>query len=153
MNILFFCASCGMEKPASRRSAGRQLYCGEADCQRVRKSSWQRRRMAVDLDHRGNQRRCSQAWRKRHPGYWSDYRQRNPGQAERNRELQRERNRQKRGGPPPRADPIDPLIANIDASTSKSLKSLGDGEYWLKPVIANIDALKVIITVIPRDYE
>lgn len=151
MNANFVCLACGKEKPGSPRSADKQSYCGEGACQRARKALWQRQRMAADPDYHANQQHCYQEWCRDHSGYWSGYRQTHPKQAERNRLLQRQRNCRRRcrntaGSSPPA------IIAKMDASVSpKASKPPMNGEYWLVPVIAKMDALRVKITTITVD--
>ena len=90
-----------------------------------------------------NQRLSSQTWAKAHPGYWSAYRKRHSEKAERNRLLQAIRNRRRRH--PLQAD--HQLIAKVDASIVNRFKTVG--QYWLVPVIAQVDALKVNIFEVP----
>ena len=40
-----------------------QKYCSSKECQRVRKTEWQRKKMANDEDYRKNQADCQQRWR------------------------------------------------------------------------------------------
>jgi len=63
--------------------------------------------------------------------------------AERNRLLQAIRNRRRR-------HPLEvdhQLIAKVDASIVNKFKAVG--QYWLVPVIAKVDALKVNIFEVP----
>jgi hypothetical protein len=109
--------------------------------------------MVADPDYRANQRLCYQAWCRRHHGYWSEYRQAHPKQAERNRLLQRQRNlcRQRRESG---TVVHHPVIAKMDASLSFNVRELPtNGEYWLVPIIAKMDALKVKITTIIGDCQ
>jgi hypothetical protein len=99
--------------------------------------------MRTDPDYRFNQRLSSQTWAKAHPGYWRVYRKRRPEKAERNRLLQAIRNRRRRH--PLEADAQ--LIAKVDASIVNKFKTVG--QYWLVPVIAKVDALKVNIFEVP----
>jgi hypothetical protein len=99
--------------------------------------------MRADPDYRFNQRLSSQTWAKAHPDYWSAYRKRHPETAERNRLLQTIRNRRRRH--PLEAD--HQLIAKVDASIVNQFKAVG--QYWLVPVIAKVDALKVNIFEVP----
>jgi len=47
-----------------------------------------------------------------------------------------------------------PLIAKMHASkSSKSVKFKANGEFWLIPVIAKMDASKVLIRDISGSYE
>ncbi len=136
------CCSCGDLCERSVRHKN-QCYCPKPGCQRARKAAWKRYKMRTDPDYRFNQRLSSQTWAKAHPGYWRAYRKRHPEKAERNRLLQAIRNRRRRH--PLQADPR--LIAKVDASIVNRFKTVG--QYWLVPVIAKVDALKVNIFEVP----
>lgn len=127
-------------------------YCGKSVCQRARKAAWQREKVRCDPDYRSNQKRCWQDWCKAHPDYWKAYRQKHTDQARRNRDLQRVRNTRRRSRG--RGDPLGmkvAMIAKMDASTSleTSRKTTFAGQFWLVPVIAKMDALKVNIYGMP----
>ena len=119
----------------------KQRYCGSADCQRARKKSWQKEKLASDLDYRENQAAAQRAWRKRNRQYWREYRKSNPGYREQNRLRQRERSRQRR------------TIAKMDKQGVKT--AIASGRYRLVPLygkIAKMDELIVEIGVIARGY-
>ena len=147
------CAHCGAYFiPDPRQKNPR--YCGEPACQRARKAAWQREKMRLDGDYQANQKRCQQDWCKANPGYWKKYRDTHPQQAERNRILQRVRNRKRQAGisqicsSAGQAVKMDTsLIAKMDASKSSgtSGNTSFSGQFWLVPVIAKMDALKVNI--------
>lgn len=127
-------------------------YCVQAVCQRARKAAWQRVKIRADPDYRANQKRCWQDWCKAHPAYWKEYRQQHPDQARRNRDLQRVRNVRRRGRG--RGGPTGmkgAMIAKMDASEhfGTSSRATFSGQFWLVPVIAKMDALKVNIYGIP----
>lgn len=149
------CANCGTYFILARRQKNPR-YCGKPACQRARKAGWQREKMRRDRDYQANQKRCQQDWCKANPGYWKEYRDSHPEQAERNRILQQMRNRKRRvptgvGQYYPSSDraiKMDAsLIAKMDASKSSGTpgKTSFSGQYWLVPVIAKMDALKVNI--------
>jgi hypothetical protein len=123
-------------------------YCGKPVCQRARKAAWQREKIRGDPDYRANQKRCRQDWCKAHPDYWKGYRRQHPDQARRNQDLQRVRNRRRRsrghGNP---MGTKGTLIAKMDASKpfGTSGRATFSGQFWLVPVIAKMDALKVNI--------
>ena len=94
MSATFICLACSKEKPVSARS-GKQNYCSLRACRNASKAAWKQRHLAEDPDYRENQRSCDEDWCRRNPGYWANYRHKNPEQAERNREKQRERNRRR----------------------------------------------------------
>lgn len=134
-------------------------YCRKPGCQRARKSVWQREKMRRDRDYQVNQKRCQQDWCKANPGYWKKYREAHPKQEERNRVLQRVRNRKRRIGQDcsssDRAVKMDASpIAKMDSL--KSSGTLGrtsfSGQFWLVPVVAKMDALKVNIYEITACY-
>lgn len=109
-----------------------QRYCNRKECQRVRRRLWQKEKMASDLDYQANQRDCQKRWRKQNPDYWRQYRMNNPLYVERNRLLQRKRDRKRR---------LDSL-AKMDAL--KLVSPLESGTYYIIPEgadLAKMDAL------------
>jgi hypothetical protein len=142
------CVYCGDFFDASPRHKN-QTACKKVNCQRAKKAAWQRHKLKSDPIYAANQKSSQQQWIKSNPGYWQQYRQKNPDKAERNRILQTMRNRRARSSS--NAKKIDPgLIAKMDASKSDTFKILG--QFWLLPVIAKMDALKVNIIKIPICY-
>jgi hypothetical protein len=141
MRALFICLGCGKEKHAEARSAGRQAYCGAVRCQRARKAAWQRQSLESDADHRANQRRSQEAWRRANPRYWTDYRRQHPEKAERNRRLQHRRDRRRRQASAAALAKMDALDPDKPAQVQENQ------EYWLVPVLAKKDALRVKIVV------
>ena len=105
--------------------------------------------MRDDPEYRLNHQASNKAWFEAHPGYWKRYRKKNPKKAERNRILQKIRNKRRlkknQGG----SDCS--LIAKVDASTTRKIKVIG--QFWMVPVIAKVDALKVYISEIPDIYQ
>lgn len=117
-------------------------YCKKPSCQKVRKKEWQRHKVHTDPEYKANQKLSNKKWKKAHPDYWKKYRSKNPEKTERNRILQKLRNRKKR-------DKKSGKIAKMDASKtseSRMIPGIG-GEYWLVPVIAKMDASRVFIVV------
>ena len=107
--------------------------------------------MRADPEYRLNQKTSNKAWFDAHPGYWKEYRKRHPEKAQRNRILQRIRNMRR-----PKKNKADAggnrtLIAKVDASSSHRIKVAG--EFWMVPVIAKVDALKVYMYEIPGPYQ
>jgi hypothetical protein len=123
----------------------------EPPCRRAKKAVWKRKKMREDPDYRLNQKLSNRKWAEANPGYWKEYRKANPEKAERNRILQKVRNmrRTKKEKGDGRADPS--LIAKVDSSIPKRIKVVG--QYWMVPVIAKVDALKVYIYEIPASYQ
>jgi len=122
-------------------------YCSKSACQKERKRSWQRRKLASDSAYRENQSDVKHAWRRKNSGYWKEYRANHPAYMERNRELQRERNRKR---PRKRDLAAAPVIAKMDALTPRNI--IPFGRYRLVPLandgIAKMDALVVEIGVV-----
>ena len=138
------CCSCADVFERSVRHKN-QCYCPKPECQRARKAAWKRFKMRTDPDYKYNQTLSNKKWAKAHPGYWRDYRKRHPEKAERNRMLQSIRNRRRSSTPKNRSN--QELIAKVDASIVNKLRVVG--QFWLVPVIAKVDALKVNIFDIP----
>lgn len=131
------CSGCGRIFARSPRHPD-QSYCSRPECQRIRKARWQKEKMASDVHYRLNQKTSQEEWVRRNPGYWKRYRQSKPEQAGRNRLMQMIRNRRKRS---------PGLIAKMDASETR--KILPVGQFYLVPLIAKMDSLKVNIYGIP----
>ena len=106
--------------------------------------------MATDPDFKRDQKLSNKKWAQNNPGYWKEYRRKNPEKAERNRILQGIRNRRRSSNRKKNANTDIPLIAKVDASISNNLKVVG--QFWLVPVIAKVDALKVNIFEISSPY-
>jgi len=133
------CIHCGKSfHPNSR--VKRQRYCRSNECQKARKSAWQRRQLAKDPAYRENQEWSWKRWRTSHKGYMREYRARNPEYTARNRQLQIMRNAKRR------KDSTGKLIVNMDA-LAKGFYSRRGGEFNLIPMgrrmIVNMDALRV----------
>jgi len=103
--------------------------------------------MRTDPDYKFNQTVSNKNWTKANPGYWKDYRRRHPEKTERNRILQSIRNRRRTNKQTQQSEIHTELIAKVDASIINKFKVVG--QYWLVPVIAKVDALKVNIFDIP----
>lgn len=144
----FQCCHCGNFFPKSPRHK-EQHYCGKPECQKARKAAWKRKKMRDDPEYRLNQQASNKAWFEAHPGYWKRYRKKNPKKAERNMMLQRVRNKlrlKKNQG-----EANGSVIAKVDASTIRKIKVTGP--FWMIPMIAKVDALKVYISEIPDIYQ
>jgi len=142
------CVYCGdLFDPSPRHK--NQTACKKVGCQRAKKAAWQRHKIKTDPDYRFNQKLCQRQWIESRPGYWKAYRVNNHDKVERNRILQAIRNRRarsKRGD----GDQAPLLIAKMDASKHDNFEVLG--QFWMVPVIAKMDALKVHILKIPICY-
>ena len=124
-------------------------YCREQACQRARKAAWQREKMVSDPVYRANQKQSQSDWQSRNADYWKRYRAAHPEQADRNRDLQKFRNKRRHSCGVVKMDPS--MIAKMDASRlgKSSVGSWLPGSFWLVPVIAKMDAIKVILHRIP----
>lgn len=122
------CAACGVNFKVLPQVPD-QSYCPSDACQRERRKLWQRERRARDLDYRENQARAQEAWLARNPGYWREYRRRNPEYAQRNRERQRERARERA------RERVDPGVAKTAASDVAAL--IASGLYTITVVAVN----------------
>ena len=144
------CCHCGdffFKSPRHKQ----QAYCIKPACRRARKAAWKRMKMREDPEYRLTQKASNKQWAKANPGYWKRYRKRNPEKADRNRILQsiRNRRRSRQGRMDPREDLS--LIAKVDTSIPKKIKVFG--QFYMVPVIAKVDALKVYIYEIPAAYQ
>ena len=111
------CAHCGCRFVPNPRIKN-QHYCGKLQCQRARKTSWQRQKLAADPDYQADKRESQKAWSSRNPGYWQNWRARNPEYVERNRIGQESRrNRYKN------------RVAKMDAL--EPLSTIKTGSYYL----------------------
>lgn len=73
-----------------------QTVCGEAVCQRQRRTDYHRERIAADPEYRDVCRDSPRKWRASNPDYWSRYRAEHPDAVTRNREQQKLRDRKER---------------------------------------------------------
>jgi hypothetical protein len=126
-----------------------QGYCSHPDCQRARKALWQRQKLANDPEYAQGQKLSNNKWLANTPNYWKDYRSRNPEKAARNRVLQQIRNKAKAPSDKGFEMPRHVGIAKMDAR--KPLINGLLGEFWLVPMIAKMDAVKIFIAAIPGD--
>ena len=142
------CFYCGAFFDPSPRHKN-QSACKKVKCQRAKKAARQRHKIKTDPIYAANQKSSQQQWANANPGYWKQYRKKNPEKAERNRIGQAIRNRKARSASDvTKMEPL--LIAKMDASKSDNFQVLG--QFWLLPVIAKMDALKVNIIKIPICY-
>ena len=142
------CVYCGDFFDPSPRHKN-QTACKNLRCRRAKKAAWQRYKMKTDPDYRFTQKMSQRQWVEAHPGYWREYRKRNPEKAKRNRLLQAIRNRRARS-PQCLSESQSTLIAKMDASKADNFEVLG--QFWMVPVIAKMDALKVNLLKIPVCY-
>ncbi len=138
-----FCAHCSVLFSPRNKN---QFYCSRHECQCARKAAWQRLKIKTDPDYKNDQRLSREKWAQNNPDYWKNYRARNPEKTERNRILQTLRNRRRKN----RKSQGDKLIAKMDARKPLDFQPIGC--FWLVPVIAKMDARKVIIHTISNGY-
>jgi hypothetical protein len=118
-----------------------QRFCANKACQRARKAQWQRNKMATDSDYRANQRDCQQRWQRQHPQYWRAYRHQRADYCERNRLLQRHRDRKRRLRPLAKMDMFEP-VTSIHPGVYHLIPAVG-------PYLAKMDVLSQKCHVIP----
>ena len=124
-----------------------QIFCSAPDCQRTRKALWQKQKLACDPAYKKDQKLSNQKWLQDNPDYWTDYRQKNPEKADRNRALQKVRNckSQKNKAYPKASKAIG--IVKMDSRKSSNDRLLG--QYWLIPTVAKMDPVKIFIATAP----
>lgn len=129
-----------------------QRYCSRRKCQRARRRLWQRKKLASDKSYRENQADAQRVWRQRNRDYWKRYRNSHPEYVKRNRELQRERNRRRRGKS--EGSECPDVLAKMDVLTTWNNDI--SGYYRLVPLgverIAKMDELVVRLDVITGSY-
>ena len=118
-----------------------QQYCSEAQCQKTRKKRWQKIKLVTEQRVQGESKRCPERMGQEERRLLEEVSGTNPAYTARNRLLQRERNRRKRG---------PSVIAKMDKLTPR--KTIASGRYRLVPVIANMDELIVEIGVISAGF-
>lgn len=120
----------------------RQSYCPATPCQRERRRRWQRAKRRKDTDYRENQRSAQQAWLRRHPDYWKQYRATHPESVEKNRLRQRQRRRVAAAG----------RVAKMDVSAPDF--PLASGTYRLIRLapgrVAKMDAWMIKISLLSK---
>jgi len=127
-----------------------QNFCSEPGCQRIRKTLWQKQKLATDSEYKEGQRLAQKKWLQNNPGYWKNYRRRNPEKTDRNRSLQKIRNMKHR-----QDQTVYKLSKTIGIAKMDARKPIGhtlSGQYWLVPEVAKMDAVKIFITAIPGRY-
>jgi len=124
-----------------------QIFCSKPCCQQIRKTLWQKQKLATDPEYKEGQRLAQKKWLQNNPDYWKNYRRRHPEQADRNRSLQKIRNMKSW-----QDQTIFKLsktigIAKMDARKPRGYKL--SGQYWLVPAVAKMDAVKIFIASVP----
>ena len=145
MNEKVVCCNCGNHFMPSPRHKN-QVYCMKPKCRKAIRADRQKWKIETDEEYNKNQKISNQNWIAKTPGYWTEYRRKNPKKAERNRLLQRVRNKRARNPQENVKMDSSELIAKMYASTSYNYDI--SGPYWLIPLIAKMDTLKVNILTI-----
>jgi len=113
------------------------------------KAAWQRNNMVSDPVYRANQKQSQSDWQSRNADYWKRYRAAHPERADRNRDLQKVRNKRRHSRGVVKMDAS--VIAKMDALRSGQIISrimafrdllVGSGD-------CKVDAIKVILHRIP----
>lgn len=140
MSCMIRCAHCGRHFIPNPRVKN-QRYCGRKECQRARKTLWQREKMRTDSEYQANQWESQRSWQESNPGYWKRYRMRNPGYTVRNRILQRHRDKRHRLKDLAKMDALEDLFSSVKAG---SYYLITQGEN-----LAKMDALTQKVYLIP----
>jgi len=144
----FPCLHCGVFfVPRNKK----QEYCSLEKCQKARRAAWQRNKIKTDPEYRAGQKSSNENWLKNNPDYWRQYRENNHYKVERNRSLQRIRNKRRVAKYNSLSIPENDLIAKMDARNAP-IEGL-TGQYWLVPVIAKMDAVKIYIHAVSHSYK
>ncbi len=127
------CVACGIIFRV-RPQVPEQSYCSAEACQRERRKLWQREKRAHDPDYQENQVRAQASWLQRQPDYWSRYRETHPNYAERNRELQHERDASRRSAILAKKNACrnaTPLVPGIYRLSAVDRDGLAKMDSWL----------------------
>lgn len=74
----------------------RQTVCGGAACQLKRRTDYHKEKLASDPEYREGCRDSPRKWRARNPGYWKQYRAKNPAAVEQNCQRQKPRDQKRK---------------------------------------------------------
>ena len=147
--IMRRCQNCGCLFEVCNK-VKKHEYCNKKQCQRARKSKWQKQKMKNDEIYRKDQKEAQKIWLDNNPDYWEKYRRKNLKYTKDNRKKQRDRNQKTEST----TKPISKPIAKMDALTHEN--SIISGRYELVPIksdmIAKMDALIVEINTISQGY-
>ncbi len=121
------------------------------ECRRAKKASWKRHKMDTDPKFKADQKLINKKWAQNNPEYWKNYRKNNSEKTERNQALQKVRNLKRTVNQRKRSATESDLIAKVDSSIP--YKNHLVGRFWVIPVIAKVDSLKVNIYEISKPYQ
>lgn len=133
-----------------RTNVPNQQYCSRRICQNARRQRWRKKKLKRDAEYRADQYASQKRWCKKNPGYWERYRALHPDYCQRNREMQKARNRKRTQVRRQRKG----LIAKRYALAGQN--GIISGYYNLLPadgaMIAKSDALLVKLDVVSGNY-
>lgn len=89
------CKCCG-RRFTRRAQNPDQKYCHRKACQNERRRRWRQQKLGCDPNYRRNGKDSQKRWLQNHADYWREYRAGHPQYVERNRSLQKGRDRRKR---------------------------------------------------------
>lgn len=94
----FLCKHCGKIKERNTRIKQGQKFCGSHECQKARRRLWKKTKYSTNPTYRQKQLESQQRWRDNHPvdEYQRVYRSLHLRYTDRNRLLQRDRNKKRR---------------------------------------------------------
>lgn len=126
MTPTFTCIHCGKIAPRNYRVKNKQKYCPGKECQKARMRKWKQKQYKTNPSYREKCKESQGRWRKKYPSYrfQKEYRAKHPEYVERNRELQKERNKR-------RKKERAPMILKTGALV---LQPRDDGAYFLSKV-------------------
>ena len=98
MPSTFKCLHCGKTLPKNPRLKKIQKYCSAKKCQQKRRSVRKKERYNSDLKYREKHLETQKSWRENRPAhlYQKEYRKSHPRYVERNRKLQKTRNKKRK---------------------------------------------------------
>jgi len=132
------CVACGREF-TPRPQIRNQSFCSAPECQRERHRQWQKRKRQLNATYRKVDAEYSSAWAEKNAGYWEQYRENHPDYADRNRQLQKQRNAKSRKLTVATQSPVPPGITfpsgryqliRIDS------EGVANGNVWIVEITA-----------------
>ena len=96
----FICLHCGKEEPRNPRIK-KQHFCSSRACQNTRRYTTNKARVNKSSESRSIRKARNKRWRDNYPAheYQKEYRKKHPQYVKRNRELQKERNKNRKPEP------------------------------------------------------
>src|SRR6056297_516351 len=117
MPSTFKCLHCKKTLPQNPRLKKIQKYCSAKKCQQIRRSLRKKERYNSDLMYRKKHLETQKAWRENRPAYLyqKEYRKNHPRYVERNRELQKTRNKNRK------KEPVTMIVNGTSLFTQSSI--------------------------------